>query len=480
LAATVMSLEESMQKKLDAQVSGNRQAFTGMMHALWATEEIARQGGGTGMTKSRTYRGGSEPYHSGSFNTPAMAAQHNHANNQNTVGLGEFAGIMNGIVFRTRHNDYSLKQPSKTSSKYHQTEDVPRPDVPPSVLKAGDVDAQILEMRQYFKAFKEQDVSLRDYRPYFKPILCYLEGAWENLDGDTLVEPFESDRHHIAATGWADLVEKLHFFDVSGNKDPLENIPWLPTSVMEMGIENGAIKPRLGKWSYRILCNPVDGDVETARLRLVKDSQVRLARGTRMSHEEFLYSRDARFSVDPRLDIGDVKRNPNKPVSMGRNYLDLLMEQIPGKDNVLANLTDDVLNSMTDRLEAYPENDPRRATRGTAINKQHVLGPLNTGYYSRYFVAGSDAMGRRNYKRGYNDPNLFAAMTTHSEIANVSTIKSGSHIRPGEVCMVDGKACPRIQQRWTYAMPVELIYLTPLFNWNPHNIEVQSRKNKIV
>jgi len=163
---------------------------------------------------------------------------------------------------------------------------------------------------------------------------------------------------------------------------------------------------------------------------------------------------------------------------MGRSYMDLLMEQIPGKDNVPANLTDDVLNAMTDRLEAYPENDPRRATRGTAINKQHVLGPLNTGYYSRYFVAGSDAMGRRNYKRGYNDPNLFAAMTTHSEIANVSTIKSGSHIRPGEVCMVDGKACPRIQQRWTYAMPVELIYLTPLFNWNPHNIEVQSRKNK--
>lgn len=42
--------------------------------------------------------------------------------------------------------------------------------------------------------------------------------------------------------------------------------------------------------------------------------------------------------------------------------------------------------------------------------------------------------------------------------------------------MVDGKPCPRIQQRWTYAMPVELIYLTPLFNWNPHNIEVKERK----
>ena len=37
-----------------------------------------------------------------------MAAIHDHANNIRTVGMGEFVGVLNGIEFRTRHNDYRL------------------------------------------------------------------------------------------------------------------------------------------------------------------------------------------------------------------------------------------------------------------------------------------------------------------------------------------------------------------------------------
>jgi len=472
LAERVIKLEEDLHRKTDAMVSDMRQALTGLMHAQWAAEETTRQAGGTGITKARVYQEGSKSYHTGSFTTPAMASAHNHANGYKTVGLGEFAAVMNGVSFRTRHNDYSLKMPSTSSEKYHETEDIPRPPVPPSVLEKSTPAEQIIEMREYFKAFKEQNTSHRDYRPFFKPVLCYLEGGWEHLDGDELVEPFESDRHHIAATGWKDLVDKTRFFDLSGGKDPLENIPWLPTSMMDMEVAAGRLVPRLAKWGYRILCHPVNGDVETARLHMHKDSSVTLQRKTPFkTDEDLFYARDARFKVDPRLSMKQVKDTPKATTVVGRNYLDLLMEQIPGKNNYGGSLRDDVLEPTTCRLEPYEHDDPARALHGTAIDGQHDAGELNTGYYSRYFGGGLDAMGRASYKRGFNDPSLWAAMTSHSQIANISMIKTGSSIKPGQVGLQpDGTPCPRISQRWTYAMPIEMIYLTPLFNWNPYEI----------
>ena len=51
-------------------------------------------------------------------------------------------------------------------------------------------------MREYFKAFKTQNITHRDYRPYFKPVLSYLEGAW-TMSTDALEESFASDRWDI-------------------------------------------------------------------------------------------------------------------------------------------------------------------------------------------------------------------------------------------------------------------------------------------
>ena len=41
-----------------------------------------------------------------------MASIHDHANNIRTVGMGEFVAVLNGVEFRTRHNDYRLYMPS--------------------------------------------------------------------------------------------------------------------------------------------------------------------------------------------------------------------------------------------------------------------------------------------------------------------------------------------------------------------------------
>ena len=38
-------------------------------------------------------------------------------------------------------------------------------------------------MREYFRAFMEQNITIKDYVDYFKPVLAYIEGAW-TLTGD--------------------------------------------------------------------------------------------------------------------------------------------------------------------------------------------------------------------------------------------------------------------------------------------------------
>lgn len=90
---------------------------------------------------------------------------------------------------------------------------------------------------------------------------------------------------------------------------------------------------------------------------------------------------------------------------------------------------------------------------------------LNTAKYSRYFSYDhTDAMGRQQQMRGYNDQNLFAAMTTSNDVAGL------------KVCdEADTEKC--WEQKWTYAVPVEIVYLTPLENWNPHNLQLFETKN---
>lgn len=115
-------------------------------------------------------------------------------------------------------------------------------------------------------------------------------------------------------------------------------------------------------------------------------------------------------------------------------FIDQLMYQIPGKDNYDGNLTDTVT--------------------GAAALQYASTKTLNTAYYSRYFtIPAKDAMGRSNQRRGFNDNTLWAAMTTYPQVNEL--VFSGS--------------AGKVKQRWTYAIPLEIIYLTPLQSWNPYN-----------
>ncbi|GFR88941.1 hypothetical protein ElyMa_004266900, partial [Elysia marginata] len=220
--------------------------------------------------------------------------------------------MLNGVEFRTRHNDYSLYKPSTTSSDYHAGERIPYPDVPPAVT--GTVEEQINEMREWFKAWLSGSTSPRDYRDYFKPLMCYMEGAWTSTSDGELEEPFESDRHFIDAKSWFDLQEKIRYTAYHGSKDNGENLAYLPTTIISINETTGA--PSFAQFNYRIVCHPIEREVQLKWFRPAGD-------------------------LHTRWD----------------NILDKIMSEIPGKDNYGGSLTDNTFGLSTADVYTGQEAD---------------------------------------------------------------------------------------------------------------------------
>ena len=124
-------------------------------------------------------------------------------------------------------------------------------------------------------------------------------------------------------------------------------------------------------------------------------------------------------------------------------------------------------------------------------------------YHRIFKVAGRDAMGQSYVKRGFSDSNLFAAMTTQAKVPalEIENKKKCKWIKGKKICetkkicrKVKGKdvcrdknkckwvkgmkICEKIQQRWSYAIPLEIIYLTPLSRWNPYKLKYKGEANK--
>jgi len=391
-------------------------------------EEKTRSDGNSGIKQIRTRYAGGKSYFSASHTGKSFAAIHDHSNNRHICGMGEFIGVLNGVEFRTRHNDYGLRSPANNDKTFNKVEDLEFPDVPLAVLKKNTIEEQVDEMVEWFKAFKEQDHSKRDYRKYFKPILCYLEGAWTTKEGDAIDEPFDSERHSIDAKGWFDLQEKIRFTSYSGTKDLLENLAWLPTTIM--GFDNNN-KPSFAQWNYRILCHPLKDDLPTSSLQPILDPHAQ--KMNLWDDEKFLTQRAIRFDLEG-VDING--RWKSKPHTY--TLLDSLMEEIPGKDNYGANI--DATGFDSDVLSANPNKAGQK---------------LNGAYYHRpYKLTGPDAMGVDTTQRGYSD-RLYVAMTTQDKIAGPSYKDNDGNVKKTKV---------------SYAIPMEIIYLTPLAKWNPYNI----------
>jgi len=423
-----------------------------------ALEQRVRSQGSSGLTRVRGYDAGLKAYHDASYSRNAIANIHNHANNINTIGMGELMAVLNGVEFQTRHNDYQLLMPHKTSTEYHATEPIPFPDVPPEVLAKHTVDEQVKEMQAWFKAWKDQDWSHRDYRKYFKPVITYLEGTWIT-DLNNFSEPFDSDRHKIEADSWRELHEKFRYLLNSGRKNNLENLAFLPSSIRSMG-PDGRL-PVLANWEYRVVCHPLRDDLPLQRLRVAQDLHVQLWQKP-TTKDELHHTRRARYEVNPAVgNRGEIPyptlddHGQQSKISWNEGldswgYLDYLMEQIPGKDNYAGSLEEALTDTVTMHHERTDE-------------------VLNAAYYSRFYnVLQYDAMGLRRRRRSYSDQFMWAARTTQSKVSGLG-FSDPQLVDPQ--CTQNCARKPFYRStRWSYAIPLEIVWLTPLSKWNPFEI----------
>ena len=275
-----------------------------------------------------------------------------------------------------------------------------------------------------------------------------MEGAWTK-NTKTLAEPFDSDRHFVDAASWFDLQEKIRYTSYTGGKHNLENFSYLPSVIMN--VINGTAE--FAQWNYRIMCHPIKKEIPLKYLEPMDDLASRLAH--KMNLTRFTQTRAARFHLaarekgsyyDPELGYGTIQ-------DMGYKFgiLDAIMKEIPGKDNYNANISDFAIGDTEPLLDPY-------VTAPT---------PLNTAYYHRLFKSNKKgAMGTTVNRRGYADQNLFVAQTTQPQIAGVKL--NQCHKTHGI------QTCHVYESKYSYAIPLEIIYLTPLHSWNPYNFEFKA------
>ena len=212
----------------------------------------------------------------------------------------------------------------------------------------------------------------------------------------------------------------------------LENFAYLPTTIMNV-TDDGV--PVFGQWNYRILCHPIQGiDLKLTDLKVIDDLPVRLSVGR--TYERYPTSRGARYRISRYSEDQEHKWD----------LLDQIMKQIPGMDNYGANIPDDFHDIK--KLDVFS-------------NK-----PLNNAYYHRWYgLEKKSANGDMFAHRGFADRNLFVAQTTQPRVAPASY----------EFCVFPNnpsrRKCSIVEKRFSYAIPLEVIWLTPLNTWNPYGID---------
>ena len=343
--------------------------------------EINRQNGSSGVFSVRQY------------NTPtafdntskvwdtsyASLSIHNHPNYRGMAGCGELSVMVNGYYIRTRHNDYRLFSP--TGSNFRRKE-----ILPPTGLSSVDY------MRNVYTNNPEDCIVY----------LSYIEVWLEELSTE-LGDRTTSYRHAIEADDLKDALDRGILFNVTGHKNKRENIPYQPIIVRRV-LDNGEAQVAVVR--YRISSHPVAS--------LSNKSQ----------QKEIVYADGSTTTVE-------LLPNPNFKTKKGSGRkewftTDALAEyciMVPGIDGLNAKITESYFDAV--------------------IGLDDIINTENAAFYNHsYSFSKSDASGRNNAQRGFNDPNLFVAKTSN----------------------------PRVLDSVTYMMPYEMIVRTPREAWNPDNL----------
>ncbi|KAH9496529.1 hypothetical protein Btru_043283 [Bulinus truncatus] len=390
-------------------------------------EEKTRSDGQSGIKQVRHDTEGTKNYYGSSHIDTGVGGVHDHSDYIRLLGMGEVSAVINGVEFRTRHNDYRLTQKSGNRT-FLTMKDIPYPSVPESVTRLAKLEDQIEEMKKYFEAWATQNTSLRDYRPYFKANLCYMETMWINDPDTVLTEPYYSDRHHFDARSWDDLMSKNRYMTYTGTKDNFENLGFMPRKIMSVDPTTGI--PTIGQLFYRILCHPIDHDIPFKYLKQREDLHWRYPRNLTLK-EVKEKTRAARFSL-----------NSDDDDDMFTTYteLDKIMQTIPGMNN-------------------DPNQTCSEGYGGTFTTVEDQSKTLNACFYHRYQRWPQEgAMGSDLAHRGFSDQYMFVAINHQNRVVPMSM----------EDCKKE--VCTKYSARVSYAIPMEIVYTTPLNTWNPHNI----------
>ena len=374
--------------------------------SAWQSEqnaEVLRGMGQSGVYLTRSYTlHGRDPRRRNFTEQYNPVNIHNHPNYFGMPGTAECSLIVNGYYLRTRHMDYLLKKSMPVGSSFLATEWINAPTVPASVTNAGSVDNQITAMRALFDQY-----NAGQFPAGFAWTLSYFEFWFEPLT-EEFSDTYDSFRHQQAVNTIDTAFRELMRYNAGGYKNRLENL---------------AFECPVVKWV-------VNGNPVTARLRY------------RVVAADLSSFGDLRPFINVNEDLGYQGYSPSRRywISEGTNApgkLDEIMQSIAGLDGYGASAIERYIEGANVTAEIKKYNSTTEA--------------INSAYYNRFAaLATADASGRNNFKRGFNDPYLFVATNTRTNVFAMP---------------LNG-----FDYRFSYAIPFELILRTPLENWNPYNI----------
>lgn len=404
------------------------------LQAFEVAAQIRRGYGQSGIRFGRHYSdGGDAAYHRPSMVSFAALGVHNHPNYRLMCGMPEQTAIINGHEINTRHCDYRIMH-GVGGGAYLEVEDAIPPAVPPSVATKTTPEEQIAEMREYVRAFGAKDPTIRDYRDHYETYVSVLECWLENLEGDTLSDTFPSFRHQLDNGGLRSMNDNYLSMLGSGLKPRFENKDFKPTVIRVMRPDGS---PQFAVLRYRISAMRLGTYRDWPVHEMVELVDDPASRQRFDQNDDYLEkTRLGRFRVLGEMNDTAFKRR-NAP-----GLLDRIMGAVPGLDSMGANIEE----AYTDTAENGDEFQQR-------LMDYKTTNLMNSAYYNRFYsYEEPGAAGRRDYRRGWNDPTLFVASTTKSQVADLSGMGGGHRV--------------------SWAVPLELIVATPLGSWNPYDVQV--------
>ncbi|KAF7770046.1 hypothetical protein PCIT_a2995 [Pseudoalteromonas citrea] len=459
--------------------------------------EFLRMNGGSGVVGTRQYQAdkGFSVGHRVVDASYATLNIHNHPNYKAMPGMAEVAACINGYYFRTRHNDYRLMHsvPGQYLARSHSiAAQIPSyvNALPTGCEADGRINFQNTQAG-YMRDVKQQSPEDCIWE------LSYLE-CWIETFQDDLNDPTDSFRHSNDGKKLKEIFDKGRYLNYSGHKNRSENLPYHPMRISyvdDQGVpQHGLLQfrissmpvatlaKRLGLSNAKVIVGNTGSHYHHIAEPLSQEQIEQLKTGevpalTVQTSTDFNHRHDIRITWKNGQLVGeDLDTSHQHPVSViygdssqlpydedkalkgiidhtnrfklvkdlrsrarvGNNQrlmrsrmarfecVDLaqLCEQLPGLEGVGA--------SLQETYDQYGLNDILQDWQG---------GELNAAYYNRrYRFSRNDASGRVTANRGFNDPTLFCAKTTHAKV-------------------VGG---------FSWMIPLELILRTPREHWNPY------------